>query len=54
MLAKVDELQPYERMLLLNFKQAMERSPQLNETQKLCIENRLQEIVDIWTKSDFK
>ena len=31
----------------------VEYSPYLNNTQKTCIERKLQEIVDIWTKPDF-
>lgn len=54
MLRNVDKIQPWERQLLLVFKEAAERSPYLNETQKRCIENTLQEVVDIWTSENFK
>ena len=53
MLAHVDGIDAYERQLLLVFKQAAERSPYLNETQKRVIERKLQEIVDVWTAKDF-
>lgn len=53
MLANIDEMDPYERQLLLVFRQAAENSPRLNETQKRVIERKLQEIVDVWTKKDF-
>ena len=44
---------PYERQLLLVFNMAMENSPQLNETKKRVIEQKIQEIVDVWTKDNF-
>lgn len=53
MLSNVGEIDPYERQLLLVFKQAVERSPWLNETKKRVIERKLQEIVDVWTNEDF-
>lgn len=53
MLANVDKIDPYERQLLLVFKQAAENSPWLNETKKRIIERKLQEIVDVWTREDF-
>lgn len=53
MLANVDKIDAYERQLLLVFRQAVERSPWLNETKKRVIERKLQEIVDVWTSEDF-
>lgn len=53
MIVGVDSMHPYERMLLLNFKQAMERSPDLNETKKLVIEQKIQEIVKVWISKEF-
>ena len=53
MLQNVDQIPAYERQHLLVFKQDVENSPHLNETQKKCIERKLQDIVDIWTKPDF-
>lgn len=52
MLHGADKIDPWERQLLLVFKQAAENSPWLNQTQKLAIETRIQEIVDIWTKKE--
>lgn len=40
-------------MHLLVFKFDVENSHNLNETQKLVIERKLQEIVDVWTKKDY-
>lgn len=53
MIQNVDNIPAYERMHLLTFKQDVENSHHLNNTQKECIERKLQEIVDIWTKKDF-
>lgn len=53
MLQNVDSMPAYERMHLLTFKYDVENSPHLNETQKTCIERKLQEIVNVWTKKDF-
>lgn len=52
-LDKIDELPVREKMALLAFKQLVENSGYLNETQKTVIERLLQEIVDVWTKKDF-
>ena len=52
MLQNVDEIPAYERQHLLVFKQDVENSPHLNNTQKEIILNRLQVIVDVWTKPD--
>lgn len=52
MLRNVDKIQPWERQLLLVFKQAVDNSPYLTETKKMCIERCLQETVDIWTSED--
>ena len=54
MLYNADEIDPYDRQLIFVLANAVKISPRLNETQKLVIENRLQEIVDVWTKKDFK
>lgn len=53
LLANANKIEPYQRQLLLVFKQAAENSPDLNETQKLAIERHLQEVVNIWTNPDF-
>lgn len=49
MLVGVDKISPYERQLLLVFKQAVERSYDLDVGQKNYIEQKLQEIVSKWT-----
>ena len=49
MLAHVDKMDPYERQLLLVFKQAADNSPFLDNTQKTAVERLLQEVVDVWT-----
>ena len=54
MLYKADEMDAYDRQRIFVLNDAVRDSPRLNETQKLVIENRLQEIVDVWTKKDFK
>ena len=48
MLVGADEIDPYERQLLLVAKQQLENSPRLNETQKRIIEQKFQEIVDVY------
>lgn len=48
MLSEVDKMPPYEKMHFLVFKQDVDNSYNLNETQKRQIEIKLQEIVDIW------
>lgn len=53
MLIDVDKIPPYERQLLLVFNQAVERCPSLNETQKVVIEQKLQDIVHVWTSKEF-
>lgn len=53
MLQNVNNIPAYERIHLVTFMQDVENSPYLNNTQKSCIERKLQEIVDIWTKKDF-
>lgn len=54
MLANVDGVEDVQaRMLLLRFQEAAEKSPYLNETQKLIIERHLQEIVNVWTCEDY-
>lgn len=53
MLQNVDKIPAYERQHLLVFKRDVENSPHLNETQKLIIERKLQEIVDTWNAKDF-
>ena len=52
MLQNVDEIPAYERQHLLVFKHDVENSPYLNNTQKAIILNKLQVIVDVWTKPD--
>lgn len=53
LLQNVDNIPAYEKMHLMVFKQDVENSPYLNNTQKTVIERKLQEIVDVWTKKDF-
>lgn len=53
MLQKVDQIPAYERQHLLVFRQDVDNSPYLNNTQKTCIDRKLQEIVDVWTNPDF-
>ena len=53
MLQNVDNIPAYERMHLLTFKQDVENSHHLNNTQKDCIERKFQEIVNIWVNPDF-
>ena len=53
MLQNVDNIPAYERMHLLTFKQDVENSHYLNNTQKECIERKLQEIVNVWMNPDF-
>lgn len=53
MLADADKIPPYERQMLLVFKWAMENSHELNQTQKTLIEDKLQQIVNVWTKKNF-
>ena len=53
MLQNVDKIQSYERQMLLVLKQAAENSPYLNNTQKECIERKLQEVVNVWVNPDF-
>lgn len=53
MLQNVDKIPAYERMHILVLNNDIENSPYLNNTQKSCIERKLQEIVDIWTNPDF-
>lgn len=48
MLQNVDEIDPYERQLLLVAMMQLENSPRLNETQKRIIEQKFQEIVDVY------
>ena len=50
MLSNVDRMPPYERQLLWIFGQAVQNSHDLTVLQKEIIENRLQEIVNAWTK----
>lgn len=50
MLVGIGNINPYERQLLLVFKQSVERSPDLNVEQKTFIEAKLQEIVSEWIK----
>lgn len=53
MLNNVDKIPAYERQHLLVFRQDVDNSPHLNETQKRIIERKLQEIVDTWNATDF-
>lgn len=52
MLIGVDEMRPYERMLLLTFKHAADNSHELTPLQKERITDRLQQVVQIWTKKE--
>lgn len=52
LLQNVDNIPAYERQHLLVFKQDVENSPYLNNTQKELILNKLQVIADIWTKPE--
>ena len=54
MLDNVDMIPAYERQHLLVFKQDIDNSPHLNETQKRILERKLQEVVDVWTKEEYK
>lgn len=49
----LDEMDAYERQLLVTAAWALDNSPRLNETQKRVIERKLQEIVDVYKKKDF-
>lgn len=51
-LQNVDQIPAYEKQHLLVFKQDVENSPYLNNTQKELILNKIQVIVDIWTKKE--
>lgn len=51
MLIDVDKMRPYERMLLLTFKHAADNSPELTPQQKARIEDRLQQVVQIWNEA---
>lgn len=53
MLQNVDKIPAYERQHLLTFKNDVDNSPYLNQTQKTVIERKLQEIVDTWNAADF-
>lgn len=53
MLSNAEQMEPYERQLLLVAYQQLMSSPMLNVTQKTCIERKMQEIVDICLKKDF-
>ena len=50
MLAKIDEIPPYERQLLLIARQAFMNSHMIDEEQKRRIDNLFQDIVDIFTE----
>ena len=50
MLTDLDKMSPYERQLLWIFGQAAKNSHELTVFQKEVIENRLQDIVDVWIK----
>jgi len=52
MLAGAEEIDPYERQLLLVAWRQLENSPRLNETQKRAIERKFQEIVDAYRNKD--
>ena len=52
-LENLDSMQAYERNLLWVFALAAENSPYLNQTQKLIIERKLREIVDVWTCKNY-
>ena len=52
MLSGAEQINPYDRQLLLVYRQAVENSPYLNETQKRLIDKKLQEIVNIWTNKE--
>lgn len=52
MLIGVDEMAPYPRQLLLVFKWAMDNSHELTPLQKERITDRLQQVVQIWTKKE--
>lgn len=53
MLIGIDDIQPYERMQLSIALQAIQNSPQFNHTQKVCVESKFQEIVDILTAKEY-
>lgn len=46
-------MQAYERNLLTVLALAVQASPYLTVSQKTAIENKLQEIVNVWTSGDF-
>ena len=50
MLAKTDEIPPYERQLLLIARQALMNSHMIDEEQKRRIDKLFQDIVDIFTE----
>lgn len=52
MLQNVDKIPAYERMHILVVVNDIENSPYLNNTQKEIILNKLQVIVDVWTKPE--
>lgn len=54
MLYHADDIDPYDRQLIFVLANAVKISPWLNETQKLVIERKLQEIVDVWTSKELK
>lgn len=53
MLYSTEPIDAYDRQLLVTFANAVQRSPQLNETQKRVIERLLQQVVYTWTSKDF-
>lgn len=52
MLTNVDMIPARERQLLLVFKWAMDNSHELTPLQKTRIEDRLQQVVQIWTNKE--
>lgn len=53
MFVNEDKMQAYERNLLTVLALAVRDSPYLTVSQKTVIENKLQEIVNVWTSGDF-
>lgn len=52
MLYNADKIDAYDRQLIFVLANAVKMSPHLDETQKLVIERKLQEIVYTWTKKE--
>ena len=50
MLAKTEDIPPYERQLLLIARQAFMNSPMIDDEQKRRIDKLFQDIVDIFTE----